>query len=101
MLKLGQVTSQANRNMHPFIGDMTGKRNKDSTPYSVFMLYFATVITLLVETNRYYQQYLDFLDNGLAAVPDISEFEMFLLLAIIQMGHDICDNLKDHWSPTE
>jgi hypothetical protein len=43
-------------NIHQFTGDMTGKRqnfaphiNKDSTPYSVFMLYFAAVTTLLVE----------------------------------------------------
>jgi hypothetical protein len=34
--------------------------NKDSSLLSVFMLYFASVIDLLVtETNRYYHQCLD------------------------------------------
>jgi hypothetical protein len=67
------------------------------------MLYFAAVITLLVEEfSRYYQQYLDFLENGPSLVPDITESEMFLfLVVVIQMGHDIHDNLKDYWSTTE
>jgi hypothetical protein len=71
---------RTNSNIHPFTGDMTGKRqnvalhiNKDSTPYSIFILYFAAVITLLVEeANRYYQQYLDFLDNGHSPIPDVT-----------------------------
>jgi hypothetical protein len=66
------------------------------------MLYFAAVITLLVEeTNRYkyYQQCLDFLDNEPSPTPDITESEIFLFLAIIiQMGQYIHNNLKDYWS---
>jgi len=34
--------------------------NKDSSPLSVFMLFFAEIFHLLVEqTNLYYQQHLD------------------------------------------
>jgi hypothetical protein len=34
--------------------------NKDSTAFSVFMLYFPEIIHLLVEgTDHYYNQYLD------------------------------------------
>jgi hypothetical protein len=67
------------------------------------MLYFAPVITLVVEeTNQYYQQYLDTLDNGPSPAPDITACEMFLFLAIIvQMGHDIRDSLKDYGTVTE
>jgi hypothetical protein len=67
------------------------------------VLYFAAVIPLVVqETNRYYRQYLDTLDNGPSPAPDITECEMFLFLAIIvQMGHDIRDSLKDYWTVTE
>jgi hypothetical protein len=67
------------------------------------MLYFAAVITLLVEeTIQHYQQYLDFLEDKPSTAPDITESEMFLFLAIIiQMGQYIHDNLKDYWSTTE
>jgi hypothetical protein len=67
------------------------------------MLYFASVITLLVkETNRYYHQYLDTLNDGPSPLPDITESEMFLFLAIIiQMRHDIWDSLADYWSTIE
>jgi hypothetical protein len=65
--------------------------NKDSTPDSFFMLYFAAVFSLLVDkTNSYCRQYLDTLDKQPSPVPDITELEMLLFLAlIIQMGHDI------------
>jgi hypothetical protein len=106
--KWGQVTGQTNSNIHPL---MTGNKkqnvahhiHKNLTPYSVFMWYFAVVITLLVEeTNRYYQQYLHFLDNEPSPTPATTECEMFLFLAIIiQMGKYIHDNLKDYWSTTE
>jgi hypothetical protein len=77
--------------------------NKNSTPCSVFILYFAYVITLLVEgTNRYYQQYLDVLDDGPSPLPDVTESEMFLFLAIIvQMRHDVWDSLSDLLVTTE
>jgi hypothetical protein len=90
-----QQTDATSTRIHQFTGDKTGMRqnvtphiNKHSTPYSVFMLYFAAVITLVVEeTNQYHRQYLDTLDNGPSSAPDITEFEMFLFLAIIvQMG---------------
>jgi hypothetical protein len=47
------------------------------------------------------QQYLDFLENGPSAVLDATDSETFMFLVIIiQMGHDICDNLKDCWLTT-
>jgi hypothetical protein len=56
VLKWEQPMGATDSNIYPFTGDMTGKRqnfalhiNKDSTPYSVSMLYFAAVIALLVE----------------------------------------------------
>jgi hypothetical protein len=68
------------------------------------MLYFAVIISWLVEeTNQYYQQYLeDFLDDVISPVPDITESEIILCIAInIKMGHDIHENLKAFWSATE
>jgi hypothetical protein len=77
--------------------------NKDSTPLCVFMLYFSEIIHLLVgETNRYYHQYLDKLEDGPLPLPDVTDSEMFLFLGIIvQMGHNIRDRLRDYWSTTE
>ena len=47
--------------------------NDGSSPLSVFLLYFAEIITLLVvETNRYYQDYIDGLDNGPSPEPDVT-----------------------------
>jgi hypothetical protein len=62
--------------------------NDGSKPLSVFFLYFAEIITLLVvKTNRYYHDYIDRLDDGLSPEPDVTEAEMFLFLALtIQMG---------------
>jgi hypothetical protein len=102
--KWRQPTDRPNTRVHQFTGDTPGKRqnvaphiNEDSTPYSVFMLYFASVITLLVEeTNRYYHQYLDSLDDGPSPQPDVTESEMFLFLVIVvQMRHDVRDSLSD------
>ena len=58
--------------VHTFTGGPRGKRNSEaphlndsSSPLSVFLLYFAEIITLLVvETNRYYHDHLDRLDEG-------------------------------------
>jgi hypothetical protein len=102
--KRGQLTDVPNKSVHQFTGNRPGKRKCGSlyqqgrTPYN--MLYFASVITLLVEkTNRYCHQYLDTLDNGSSPLP---ETEIFLFLTItVQMGHDICDSLADYWSMTE
>jgi hypothetical protein len=58
---------------------------------AVFMLFFVEVIRLLVvETNRYYHQYLDTHYQAPSPLPDVCESEMFLFLGIIlQMGHFI------------
>jgi hypothetical protein len=53
--------------VHPFTGSPSELRiqepphvNKDSTPVTVFLLFFMEAIELLVaETNKYYNQYLD------------------------------------------
>jgi hypothetical protein len=56
----------------------------------------------VVETNRYYHQYLDTLKEGWSPLPDGPVQEMYLFLAIIlQMGHDIKDTLKVYWSTLE
>ena len=53
----------------------------------------------MVETNHYYHDYIDRLDDGPSPEPDITEAEMFVLLALtIQMGHGVRDKLTDYWS---
>lgn len=95
------------RVVHTFTGGPCGRKGveaphitESSTPLSVFLLYFAEIISLLVvETNRYYHQYLDTLDYGPSPVPDITEAEMFVFLAVtIQMGHCLREHLADYWS---
>jgi hypothetical protein len=105
------LQSQANEpRVHQYTGGDRGKKqnetphiNKDSSPLSIFMLYFVSVIDLLVtETNRYSHQYLDRQDKTPTPLPDIMNSEMFLFLAItVQMGHDIHDRLRDCWTRTE
>jgi hypothetical protein len=47
--------------------------NNDSTPLCVFMLFFTGIIHLLVEeTNRYYHQYLDSLEDAPSPFPDVT-----------------------------
>jgi hypothetical protein len=84
-----------------------GKRNSEaphinysSSPLSVFLLYFAEIITLLVvETNKYYHGHLDRLDEGPSPLPDVTEAEILVCLALtIQMGHCIRGKLTDYWS---
>jgi hypothetical protein len=55
------------------------------------MLFFAGVTQLLVvEPHNYYQQYLEKLKDGPSPLPDVTETEMFLFLALtLQMGHEI------------
>jgi hypothetical protein len=59
------------------------------------------VIQLLVaETNKYYNQYLDTLDNDdrCPQLPDVTVQEMYVFLkTIIQMGY-VTDTLKSCWS---
>jgi hypothetical protein len=71
--------------------------NMDPTPLCVFMLYFTAIIHLLVvETNRYYHQYIDRLDDRPSPLPDVTDSEMFPFLGIvIQMGHDIRDRVNE------
>ena len=66
----------------------------------VHLAYFAEIITLLVvETNRYYLDYIDRLDDGPCPEPDVTEAEIFVFLALtIQMGHGVRDKLTDYWS---
>ena len=53
----------------------------------------------MLETNRYYQDYIDGLDDGPCPVPDVTEAEMFGFLALtIQMEHCVRDKLTDYWS---
>ena len=77
--------------------------NDSSSPLSIFLLYFAEIITLLVmETNKYYHDNLDRLDERPSPLPDMTEAKMLVFLALtIQMGHYIWDKLKDYWSRAE
>jgi hypothetical protein len=74
-----------------------------SSLLSVLMLYFASVTELLVtETNRHCHQYLDRPDQTPTPLPLTTNSEMFLFIAIIvQMGHAICDRLRDYCTRTE
>jgi hypothetical protein len=67
------------------------------------VLFFVDIIQLLVvETNRYYHQYLDSLDIGWSPLPEMTLQEMYLFLGIIlQMGHNIKGTLKACWSTAE
>ncbi|PNF22859.1 hypothetical protein B7P43_G16576, partial [Cryptotermes secundus] len=94
------------RSVNTFSGGAVGLKphetphvNKVSTPFCVFILYFAEIFHLLVEeTNRYYQQHVDRRQDGPSPRPDVTESEMFLFLEIIiKMGHDIGERLTDYW----
>jgi hypothetical protein len=67
------------------------------------MLFFLEIMQLLVEeSNRYYHQYLDTLDEGRSPLHDVTIWEMYLFLSIIvQMGHDQRDRLNDYSSTLE
>ncbi|PNF17185.1 hypothetical protein B7P43_G06584 [Cryptotermes secundus] len=106
----GPPQQHRRRGVNNFSGEAVGINlnkaphvNKDSTPLCVFLLFFREIIHLLVEeTNRYYHQYLDSLEDGPSPLPDITDSEMFLFLGvIIQMGHDIRDQIRDYWATAE
>jgi len=61
------------------------------------MLYFTSVIDmLLTKAKGYYHQYLDGHDETPNPLQDIMNSKMFLFLAIIvQMGHGICNRLRE------
>ena len=53
----------------------------------------------MVETNSYYHDYIDRLDDGPSPELDVTEAEMFVFLALtVQMGHGVRDRLTDCWS---
>jgi hypothetical protein len=57
---------------------------------------------LVEETNRYYHQYLNSLEDGPSPLPDVTNFKIFIFLGIInQMGHDIRGRLRDYWTTAE
>jgi hypothetical protein len=79
-----QPSQPLRRVVHIFIGAPNGKSREaghvtnKSTPLSVLLLFFADIITLLVvETNRYYQQFLDNSDEGLPPQREVTESEAF------------------------
>jgi len=95
---------------HTYTRDPRGKKdneashiNDSSSSLSVFLLYFAEIITLLVvKTNRYYHDYVDRLDDEPSPERDVTEVEMFVFLALtIQMGHGIRDKLTDYWATVD
>ena len=53
----------------------------------------------MVENNRYYQDYIDRLDDGPSPEPDVTEAQIFVFLALtIHMGHGIRDKLTNCWA---
>lgn len=92
---MGQTSS----NIDQCLCDMAGKRetgkkhlnkHQDSNQYS--RVAFRSLWLLVEDTNRS----LDFTDDVLSPVLDVTESETFLVLAIvIQMGHDTRDSLKE------
>ena len=69
-----------------------------STPLSVLLLFFTEIITLLVvEMNSYYDQFLENSDEGHSPQREVTEAEMFVLLALkLQMGHTAQGRLEDY-----
>jgi len=74
--------------------------NKDSSPLSVFMLFFTENFHLLVEqTNVYYQQYLDREAGPSRRLPDITLPDMMTFIALaLQVGRELKDTLHNYWS---
>ena len=104
-LQLTRPSCLQNSVAHTYTGGPRGKEdneashiNDGSSPLSVFLLYFAEIITLLVvETNGYYHDYIDRLDDGPSPESDVTEAKMFVFLALtIQMGHGVKDKLTDY-----
>jgi hypothetical protein len=88
------------RVVHTFLGAPNGKSSEaahitpESTPLSVLLL--------VVETNRYYHQFLDNFDNGPSPQREVTEAEMFAFLALtLQMGHTVQDRLEDYCTKME
>jgi hypothetical protein len=66
------------RGVHDFTGIKYNEAphiNKNSSPQSAAVFLFSEAIKLLVaETNRYYHQHLDTLDEVPSPIPDVTEF---------------------------
>jgi len=100
-------SSLQRRVVHTFTRAPRGKRNIEAphlndswSPVSVSLLYYAEMITmLLVETNHYYQDQLERLDEGPSPQPDVTEAEMLLFPSVTkQMRHCIRDKQTDYRS---
>jgi len=95
--------------VHTFTGAPNGKSREaahvtsESTPLSILLLFFLEIITLLVvETNRYYRQFLEKFDDGPSPEHEVTETEMFAFLALtLQMGHTVQGRLEDYWTKME
>ena len=83
VFRVGQVNSghgPLRGVVHTFTGAPWGKRNSEgpdlndsSSQLSIFLLYFVEIITLLVvETNRYYHDHLNRLNEGPLPQPDVT-----------------------------
>jgi hypothetical protein len=71
-------------------------------PEYLHALFSGNYLLLMVDTHRYYHQYLDSLDDGWTPLPDVTLKEMYSFLALIlQMGHDMSDTLKAYWTTIE
>jgi len=87
--------SGVNRSVAPDI-------NAESSPLSIFMLFFGQIFQLILEeTNCYFHQYMASKNTASTSAqsPDITIGEIYLF--IIQMGHDQRGSLKDYWSREE
>ena len=95
--------------MHTFIEAPNKKSReaahitRESTPLSILLLFFTEIFTsLVVEKNHYYQQFLYNSDNGPSPQREVTEAEMFALLALtLQMGHTVQSRLEDYWTKME
>jgi len=86
-------------NIHDFTGLPNGIKQSaapnispESSPFTIFFLFFHQIFVILLrETNRYFHQYVAYLDEAgkTAQQPDVTMEELYRFVAIIiQMGHD-------------
>jgi len=79
--------------------------NAESSPLSLFMLFFRQIFQLILEeTNCYFHQYTASKNTASTSTqsPDITIGEIYTFFAIIiYMGHDQRGSLKDYWSREE
>ena len=104
-----QSAKPRRRVVHTFIGAPNRKSSeaahitREFTSLSVLLLFFTEIITwLVVETNRYYYQFLSNFEDGPSPQPEVTEAEMFAFLALtLQMGHTVQGRLEDYWRKME